>query len=194
MTENEHTENTDTGSAATGGAARSGEAVLVVDGLTVIGRPSDVEIISGVSITVKRGEILGLVGESGSGKTTLGLSLLAHCKRATEITGGQVRVGGQDLAGLDEKGVRRLRGRAVAYIPQSPASALNPALRLGVQLREALHDDSLSEQDVLGRVARSCARWRCPTTTPSCAVTRTSCPAVSSSGWRSRWRSWAVRR
>ncbi|GHC75340.1 ABC transporter ATP-binding protein [Nocardiopsis terrae] len=152
MTENEHTENTDTGSAATGGAARSGEAVLVVDGLTVIGRPSDVEIISGVSITVKRGEILGLVGESGSGKTTLGLSLLAHCKRATEITGGQVRVGGQDLAGLDEKGVRRLRGRAVAYIPQSPASALNPALRLGVQLREALHDDSLSEQDVLGRV------------------------------------------
>nr|WP_191268978.1 ABC transporter ATP-binding protein [Nocardiopsis terrae] len=126
--------------------------MLVVDGLTVIGRPSDVEIISGVSITVKRGEILGLVGESGSGKTTLGLSLLAHCKRATEITGGQVRVGGQDLAGLDEKGVRRLRGRAVAYIPQSPASALNPALRLGVQLREALHDDSLSEQDVLGRV------------------------------------------
>ncbi|MGW5878908.1 ABC transporter ATP-binding protein [Nocardiopsis terrae] len=152
MTENEHTENTDTGSAATGGAARNGEAVLVVDGLTVIGRPSDVEIISDVSITVKRGEILGLVGESGSGKTTLGLSLLAHCKRATEITGGQVRVGGQDLAGLDEKGVRRLRGRAVAYIPQSPASALNPALRLGVQLREALHDDSLSEQEVVGRV------------------------------------------
>lgn len=129
-----------------------GEAVLVVDGLTVIGRPSDVEIISGVSITVKRGEILGLVGESGSGKTTLGLSLLAHCKRGTQITGGHVLVGEQDLAGLTERGVRELRGRAVAYIPQSPASALNPALRLGVQLSEALHDASLSGAQVMDRV------------------------------------------
>nr|WP_051061235.1 ABC transporter ATP-binding protein [Nocardiopsis prasina] len=126
--------------------------MLVVDGLTVIGRPSDVEIISGVSITVKRGEILGLVGESGSGKTTLGLSLLAHCKRATEIVGGQVLVSGQDLATLNEREVRQLRGRAVAYIPQSPASALNPALRLGVQLTEALHDGSLSDKEVRARV------------------------------------------
>ncbi|QRN81640.1 MAG: ABC transporter ATP-binding protein [Nocardiopsis sp. BM-2018] len=126
--------------------------MLVVDGLTVIGRPSDVEIISGVSITVRRGEILGLVGESGSGKTTLGLSLLAHCKRGTEIVGGHLVVGGQDLAGLTERGVRELRGRAVAYIPQSPASALNPALRLGVQLSEALHDASLSDTEVMERV------------------------------------------
>nr|WP_184372229.1 ABC transporter ATP-binding protein [Nocardiopsis metallicus] len=126
--------------------------MLVVDGLTVIGRPSDVEIISGVSITVRRGEILGLVGESGSGKTTLGLSLLAHCKRGTEIVGGHLVVGGQDLAGLTERGVRELRGRAVAYIPQSPASALNPALRLGVQLSEALHDASLSGTEVMERV------------------------------------------
>nr|WP_051072953.1 ABC transporter ATP-binding protein [Nocardiopsis valliformis] len=126
--------------------------MLVVDGLTVIGRPSDVEIISGVSITVRRGEILGLVGESGSGKTTLGLSLLAHCKRGTEIVGGHLVVGGQDLAGLTERGVRELRGRAVAYIPQSPASALNPALRLGVQLSEALHDASLSGAEVMERV------------------------------------------
>ncbi|USY23445.1 ABC transporter ATP-binding protein [Nocardiopsis exhalans] len=126
--------------------------MLVVDGLTVIGRPSDVEIISGVSITVKRGEILGLVGESGSGKTTLGLSLLAHCKRGTEIVDGHVLVGDKDLAGLTERGVRELRGRAVAYIPQSPASALNPALRLGVQLSEALHDASLSGAEVMERV------------------------------------------
>ncbi|GAA1089930.1 ABC transporter ATP-binding protein [Nocardiopsis metallicus] len=137
-----------------GGYHGSGDdqTVLVVDGLTVIGRPSDVEIISGVSITVRRGEILGLVGESGSGKTTLGLSLLAHCKRGTEIVGGHLVVGGQDLAGLTERGVRELRGRAVAYIPQSPASALNPALRLGVQLSEALHDASLSGTEVMERV------------------------------------------
>lgn len=149
-------ENTEPGGTGTGNTRRTdrpeGETVLVVDGLTVIGRPSDVEIISGVSITVKRGEILGLVGESGSGKTTLGLSLLAHCKRATEIVGGQVLVSGQDLATLNEREVRQLRGRAVAYIPQSPASALNPALRLGVQLAEALHDGSLSDREARERV------------------------------------------
>ncbi|MYR31829.1 nickel ABC transporter ATP-binding protein NikE [Nocardiopsis alba] len=125
---------------------------MEVDGITVIGRPSDVEIISDVSLTVNRGEILGLVGESGSGKTTLGLSLLAHLKRATEIVRGRVRVGEHDLAALSERQVRRLRGRAVAYIPQSPASALNPALRLGVQLSEALHDASLGRDQVMERV------------------------------------------
>ncbi|MFW5416826.1 ABC transporter ATP-binding protein [Nocardiopsis sp. CNT-189] len=119
---------------------------LSVQGLTVIGRPSDVEIISDITLTVRRGEICGLVGESGSGKTTLGLSLLAHCKRATEVTGGAVEVAGTPLTGLSEADVRRLRGRAVAYIPQSPASALNPALRLRTQLAEALHSWNEQEQ------------------------------------------------
>ena len=127
------------------------ENVLRVEGLTVIGRPSDVEIVSDVSVTVNRGEILGLVGESGSGKTTLGLSLLRHLKRATQITEGRVWVGERELASLNEQQVRNLRGRAVAYIPQSPASALNPALRLGTQLTEALHDDTLTSEQVLER-------------------------------------------
>ncbi|WP_150238898.1 ABC transporter ATP-binding protein [Nocardiopsis quinghaiensis] len=130
----------------------AGETVLAVDGLKVIGRPSDVEIVSGVSVSVGRGEILSLVGESGSGKTTLGLSLLAHCKRATRISAGRVEVAGKDLASLSERGVRELRGRAVAYIPQSPASALNPALRLRTQLGEALHDASLSAAEAVARM------------------------------------------
>ncbi|QBI55622.1 ABC transporter ATP-binding protein [Streptomonospora litoralis] len=116
------------------------QLALEVEGLTVIGRPSDVEIISDISLRVRRGDILGLVGESGSGKTTLGLALLAHCKRATEATAGSIVLSGEALLGRDAAAVRRMRGRSVAYIPQSPASALNPALRLGTQLREALHD------------------------------------------------------
>ncbi|GAA1072105.1 ABC transporter ATP-binding protein [Nocardiopsis composta] len=129
-----------------GNPQQEAELALSVQGLTVIGRPSDVEIISDITLTVRRGEICGLVGESGSGKTTLGLSLLAHCKRATEVAAGSVEVAGTDLAGLSEAGVRRLRGRAIAYIPQSPASALNPALRLRTQLTEALHSWNEEEQ------------------------------------------------
>ncbi|MDS1269187.1 ABC transporter ATP-binding protein [Lipingzhangella sp. LS1_29] len=106
--------------------------------VTVVGHPSAVEIISEVSLKVRRGQILGLVGESGSGKTTLGLALLAHQKRATTISAGEITVGEHQLLGRDERTVRQLRGRAVAYIPQSPASALNPALRLRTQLQEAL--------------------------------------------------------
>ncbi|PSK89158.1 peptide/nickel transport system ATP-binding protein [Murinocardiopsis flavida] len=136
---------------------RSDEAAaLDIDGVTVIGRPSDVEIISGISLSVPRGRILGLVGESGSGKTTLGLALLAHCKRATEITAGSIRIGTTDLLAGTAAEVRALRGRGVAYIPQSPASALNPALRLRTQLREALFesDDAAARvREVLREVA-----------------------------------------
>src|SRR5690606_28071073 len=73
-------------------------------------------------------------------------------KRATEVAAGSVEVAGTDLAGLSEAGVRRLRGRAIAYIPQSPASALNPALRLRTQLTEALH--SWNEQEQGGKADR----------------------------------------
>ncbi|GAA4940683.1 ABC transporter ATP-binding protein [Streptomonospora halophila] len=130
---------------------------LRVEGLTVIGRPSDVEIISDISLQVRRGDILGLVGESGSGKTTLGLALLAHCKRATEVTAGGITLSGEPLLGRGPADVRRMRGRAVAYIPQSPASALNPALRLGTQLREALHDATGGDATAGGEDSESAA-------------------------------------
>ncbi|CAM3784876.1 ABC transporter ATP-binding protein [Nocardiopsis rhodophaea] len=134
-----HTEPTDATSRQNAGPT-SADVALDVTGVTVIGRPSDVEIISDITLRVNRGEILGLVGESGSGKTTLGLALLAHCKRATEVVHGDITVSGTSLVGRTPAEIQRLRGRKVAYIPQSPASALNPALRLRTQLLEALHN------------------------------------------------------
>ncbi|MEO8284411.1 MAG: oligopeptide/dipeptide ABC transporter ATP-binding protein, partial [Pseudarthrobacter sp.] len=122
---------------------------LVVEDLKIIGVPSMAAIIEELSLEVRPGEILGVVGESGSGKTTLGLALLNYCKEGTELGGGSVSVAGQQLAGLHWREVRRLRGRTVAYIPQSPASALNPALRIGTQLKECLSGPSAQ---VLGRV------------------------------------------
>lgn len=123
--------------------------VLEVEDLRIVGVPSLAGIVEELSLEARPGEILGVVGESGSGKTTLGLALLNYCKDGTRLGGGTVRIAGRDLAGLPWRHVRALRGQTVAYIPQSPASALNPALRIGTQLKEALRG---SRATVLARV------------------------------------------
>ena len=95
------------------------------------------------------GEVLGLVGESGSGKTTVALALLGHARRGLRITGGEVLLDGTDLLRLSPGGLRAARGAKVAYVPQDPAAALNPAQRVGTQLREALqvHPGVAGDQD-----------------------------------------------
>lgn len=110
--------------------------------LEIRGVPAEAAIVADVSCTLPPGEILGLIGESGSGKTTLGLAVLRYCKRGTRIAGGSIRIGGTDLLELDDKAAAAMRGRRVAYVPQSPGSALNPALRLRGQLAECVHDAS----------------------------------------------------
>ncbi|MGH3519737.1 MAG: oligopeptide/dipeptide ABC transporter ATP-binding protein, partial [Haloechinothrix sp.] len=113
---------------------------LDVDDLKITGVSSHAVIVDDVHLKIAPGEIVGVVGESGSGKTTLGLGLLRYCKRGTRLEDGHVVIGGRDLSSLNNDEVRRLRGVTVAYIPQSPASALNPALRIGTQLRECLSE------------------------------------------------------
>jgi peptide/nickel transport system ATP-binding protein len=105
-------------------------AVLHADGLTVE-VPGGRAVVDGVSIAVGPGEILGLVGESGSGKTTLALALLGYARPGCRIVAGSVEVAGVRLTGVDEADARSRRGRVVSYVPQDPASALNPSLRVG---------------------------------------------------------------
>ena len=115
-----------------------------------ISTTSGVRVVNGVSFDIVAGEVLGVVGESGSGKTTVGLSLLGHARRGLKITGGSVMLGDQSVLDMDDEQRRRLRGSLVSYVPQDPASSLNPALRVGVQLREVLaaHSrTSSNEQD-----------------------------------------------
>src|SRR5262249_49921326 len=81
------------------------------------------------------GEVLGLVGESGSGKTTVALALLGHARRGLRISGGEVLLDGTDLLRLSPGDLRAARGAKVAYVPQDPSAALNPAQRVGTQLR-----------------------------------------------------------
>ena len=113
---------------------------IVVEGLRVGLQGSTYEIVSDISFQIAPGEVLGVVGESGSGKTTVGLALLGHTRRGAEIRGGSVRLGETDVLQLDPHERRSLRGRVISYVPQDPAAALNPALRIGTQLREMLEE------------------------------------------------------
>ena len=126
------------GSGAPVPGAATPAAALRVQGLTVAVRSSGVTLVEALDLEVAHGEILGLAGESGSGKTTAGLAMLGHCKRGTRITAGSVTVGGADLLRHPPRELRRQRGKVISYVPQDPASALNPNLRVGAQLREVL--------------------------------------------------------
>jgi peptide/nickel transport system ATP-binding protein len=111
---------------------------VAVEDLRIVLRDTDIDIVDEVSFTIAPGEVLGLVGESGSGKTTVGLALLGHTRRGAEIAGGSIRIGDVDVLALSSAGKRGIRGRVVSYVPQDPAASLNPALRVGTQLRETL--------------------------------------------------------
>ncbi len=115
---------------------------VVVDDLRIEVDATGDDIVDHITFAIAPGEVLGLVGESGSGKTTAGLALLGHTRRGATITAGRVQIGDFDILGMDEGKRRDVRGRVVSYVPQDPAAALNPALRIGTQLRETLEAHS----------------------------------------------------
>jgi peptide/nickel transport system ATP-binding protein len=130
-------------------------AAIVVEKLRITLRGTDIDIVDDVSFSIAPGEVLGLVGESGSGKTTAGLALLGHTRRGVQIAGGSVRVDDTDVLLLQHAARRRLRGGVVSYVPQDPAASLNPALRIGTQLRETLevHDYGANDDARTERLA-----------------------------------------
>ena len=95
------------------------------------------QIVKGVSLELRRGEVLGLIGESGAGKSTLGLAAMGFARPGCRITSGQISFDGQDLLSLSEAERRALRGGRIAYVAQSAAASFNPAHRLLDQTIEA---------------------------------------------------------
>jgi peptide/nickel transport system ATP-binding protein len=138
-----------------GGNTRSDDSGLVVEGLTVVTEGRGTPVVEDITFRVARGHVLGLVGESGSGKSTVGVALLGLARNGLRIAAGRVCIDGIDILSLEGKSLQQARGRLVAYVPQDPASGLNPALRVGRQLREAIaiHSEVLRDgETVNGRV------------------------------------------
>src|SRR5689334_478411 len=114
--------------------------------------PKRVTIVDGVSFDLQKGRVLGLIGESGAGKSTIGLSALAYGRGGAEITGGEVRLDGDNILALGKKGIRQIRGARVCYVAQSAAAAFNPAHRLGDQVIEAsVKHGLMSKQEAKNR-------------------------------------------
>ncbi|MBI9115197.1 ABC transporter ATP-binding protein [Sanguibacter suaedae] len=97
----------------------------------------EVHAVKGITFDVHPGEVVALVGESGSGKSVTSMTALGLLPANARVS-GDIRVGGTSLGGLDDRGLRRVRGRDVAMVFQEPMTALNPVLTIGLQLTEAL--------------------------------------------------------
>ncbi|MER7007140.1 ABC transporter ATP-binding protein [Dactylosporangium sp. NPDC000555] len=110
---------------------------LVVEGLRVADHAGRV-IVEDVSFSIAAGQSVGIVGESGSGKTTMALALLGWARNGVRLVAGSVQVSGVELVGRPEEAVRKARGRLVSYVPQAPAAALNPSMRVGRQVAETV--------------------------------------------------------
>lgn len=97
-----------------------------------------VHAVRGVSLTVNKGDTLGIVGESGSGKSTMGLAVLRLVRPPGKIAGGRVLFEGKDLASLPEEEMRRVRGKDIAMVFQNPLTSLNPLMRIDRHFLEAI--------------------------------------------------------
>jgi ABC-type dipeptide/oligopeptide/nickel transport system ATPase component len=94
-------------------------------------------VLKNLCLEIQRGEIVGLVGESGSGKSTLALALLQLLELKGAKVRGEVVFQGENLLQKKESQLREIRGRQMSVVLQSPLTSLNPALRIGTQLKEA---------------------------------------------------------
>lgn len=98
-----------------------------------------VEAVNGISLTLNRGETLGLVGETGAGKTTTALSIIRLIPNPPGVVaGGEIWLDGENIQDLGEKQMRKIRGKKISMIFQDPMTALNPVLSVGDQISEVI--------------------------------------------------------
>lgn len=122
-------------------------------------RDGVVKAVDGVDFYVDRGEVLGIVGESGCGKSVTSLSVMSLVSHPGEIVAGEILFDGLDIAKMQKKDIRALRGERISMIFQQPTSALNPVYRAGAQIKEVfeLHrewSDDVEHEKVIEMLQR----------------------------------------
>ena len=98
----------------------------------------EVKAVNGVSFNLDSGKVLGIVGESGSGKSVTAYSILQILTHPGRIVGGSIKFKGQELVGLPDSEMRKIRGNRISIIFQDPMTSLNPVYTVGNQLVEAI--------------------------------------------------------
>lgn len=108
----------------------------------------EVKAVNGVSFELEKGKVLGIVGESGSGKSVTAYSVMQILSNPGKIVGGSIQFQGEELVGASNETLRKIRGNKISIIFQDPMTSLNPVLKVGDQLMEAirLHTDRNREQ------------------------------------------------
>ena len=108
----------------------------------------EVRAVNGISFNLDKGKVLGIVGESGSGKSVTAYSILQILTHPGRIVSGSIKLHGQELVGLSDEEMRKIRGNKISIIFQDPMTSLNPTFTIGNQLMEAilLHTDRTREQ------------------------------------------------
>lgn len=136
------------------------ERLIDIDNLCVAFRAGTqaAEVVSHVSLTIHKGEVVSLVGESGSGKTVTALSIgrLLPAQSIAYVK-GRILYGGQDLLAMPESSLRKIRGCRIAYVFQEPGTALNPVFTIGYQIMESLrlHDEAGRRQEKIVELLQS---------------------------------------
>ena len=98
----------------------------------------EVKAVNGVSFNLDAGKVLGIVGESGSGKSVTAYSIMQILEKTGKIVSGSVKFDGQELVGIGEDGMKKIRGNKISIIFQDPMTSLNPTYTIGHQLMEAI--------------------------------------------------------
>ncbi len=133
-----------------------GEKLLEIKNLNVkyiVGKEVS-EAVNGISLSIDKGETLGLVGETGAGKTTTALSIMNMLPQYVSHATGEIMFKGKDVLKMKSGELRKLRGKQISMVFQDPMTSLNPVYRVGEQIGEVLllHEGRMSKEALRKRV------------------------------------------